>query len=404
MIEANDAQGIRKLLDDGLDVNTDLEIDEDTWMSIEYASILNAEDAVEVLLGAGCGTENDALLYAAQTNDPILLGRLVDVGFDPLCTDEQHAGLLHFAVQFNAEVSLGFALDHGCAIDTQDQFGDTPLAAAVQNKNSGLAKRLLEAGADPNCQTDGPMLLTASAQSDLPMCKLLIAYGANVNAADNSGMTPYLMAKETCEYNIMNLLLDNGAEQNPRIKSGNGTSVAKAAFNTAMGIEAKPGYELESTLKRSAYGVLKQRVKACLFDMFALSFIMAIGLSIIQLLLKFEEISTLLVYGLFMCLYALMGRESSIGMRMMDIKAYRIKDDGAPNFLQAMIRGFGNLMLPIEFLVGLFSKSHRTLSDLIGATAVEYNKAELWFEREKRERMRMNAGQGEESRISERRN
>ena len=122
----------------------------------------------------------------------------------------------------------------------------TDLFAAVKNNDISEVKRLLEAGADPNAmdndsdnvlmnaamyasaacmnallqKTANPNIKNKHQQTalmyctnDLEKCKLLIQYGADVNAKAKSGNTALLIASVGNQpYTILKLLLDNKAD------------------------------------------------------------------------------------------------------------------------------------------------------------------------------------------------
>ncbi|HEX5045711.1 MAG TPA: ankyrin repeat domain-containing protein [Gammaproteobacteria bacterium] len=125
-------------------------------------------------------------------------------------------------------------LDAGARVNAVDWYGETPLWAAVDLRNLelgpgndghnglredayALAKRLLEAGADPNVRTKefpherryvvGPIgsvawvdltgqtpFLRAAAAGDLTAMRLLLEHGADPNIATYGGTTPLMVA------------------------------------------------------------------------------------------------------------------------------------------------------------------------------------------------------------------
>ncbi|KAL2261297.1 hypothetical protein VTK26DRAFT_4439 [Humicola hyalothermophila] len=87
--------------------------------------------------------------------------------------------------------------DQGQAINTgRSALDHTPLHNAVVDNNLGLAKALLEAGANANCAARGGMtpLHYASFQRNVEMVRLLKSYGANLDALTDKGRSVLFFA------------------------------------------------------------------------------------------------------------------------------------------------------------------------------------------------------------------
>jgi ankyrin repeat protein len=103
------------------------------------------------------------------------------------------------------------------------------LQAAVERKDSGLVKSLLDSGADPNGgdQWGRPLLIRAIGLGQSEIVKLLIASGADINAtitsSDNSTPLHWAAGGGVCAPNleIAKLLLMKGAEVDAKTKVGN---------------------------------------------------------------------------------------------------------------------------------------------------------------------------------------
>lgn len=118
------------------------------------------------------------------------------------------------------------------ALEIMNRDGQTPLAIAIAQKNSGAVACLLQAGASANYKdfSDQTPLhqackhltteTTGESSELVEIMKLLIGYGAQVNAQDSSSRTPlHIIAKEqyqnpvTCAHAVaaIKLLRDNEA-------------------------------------------------------------------------------------------------------------------------------------------------------------------------------------------------
>ncbi|KLU85305.1 hypothetical protein MAPG_04333 [Magnaporthiopsis poae ATCC 64411] len=108
-------------------------------------------------------------------------------------------------------------LDSGFDINTQDHFGSSALWYAARNNHKDLVEMLLaERRADPNLvDQDGESLLhhmaTFKSAVPLPILKVLIEHGANVNATNIEGKTPLHVHDNP---DIIALLCNHGADVN----------------------------------------------------------------------------------------------------------------------------------------------------------------------------------------------
>jgi len=73
------------------------------------------------------------------------------------------------------------ALQKGVSIDSQDEFGETPLLIISRTGKIGCMKFLLDKGANPNVQdnTGWSALINVSREGNLKAAKLLFEFGAN---------------------------------------------------------------------------------------------------------------------------------------------------------------------------------------------------------------------------------
>ena len=96
---------------------------------------------------------------------------------------------------------------------------ETPLHAAAASGSIPLVKLLLKYGADVNCmRNDQSPLETAIENGKLPMIKFLLKAGADVNAGGNK--TPLMRAVDGDRMDIVRALLDAGADVNTVTSSG----------------------------------------------------------------------------------------------------------------------------------------------------------------------------------------
>lgn len=102
------------------------------------------------------------------------------------------------------------------SLDTPDDFGETPLIAAVKAHNSAVVNYLLTLGASVNARNelderDAP-LHYACLEGDLSTVRVLLAAGAEVDILNQQRMTPLMYAVQAGHSPVAQLLLTAGAD------------------------------------------------------------------------------------------------------------------------------------------------------------------------------------------------
>jgi ankyrin repeat protein len=126
----------------------------------------------------------------------------------------------------------------GTDADLEDPHdGSTALSDAVLAGRVEAAERLIGAGADvDHTDVTGETLLMAAVMNrDLPMARLVIAHGADVNARTRLG-TPLILAAATRSAAMANLLLEAGAAVDGTTEDGE-TPLARAASDPQGSLE-----------------------------------------------------------------------------------------------------------------------------------------------------------------------
>lgn len=117
-------------------------------------------------------------------------------------------------------------------IDGKDSSGNSPLMIASKFGRYDMVKYLLDKGANidtKNYDDETALTMTfniSNLQNDriLPIVKLLIKRGANINCQRNyDGFTPLILASQYGLVKIVKLLLNMGADINHRDAKGNST-------------------------------------------------------------------------------------------------------------------------------------------------------------------------------------
>ncbi len=172
----------------------------------------------------------------AENRGVILSTIAVSVIACPLiATAASDTALLLDAVQADDRAAVVKLLAQGAEVNAQRPDGATALAWAVFRCNAGIARQLLDAGADPDLANElgiGPLWLAIQAHS-ADMVELLLDNGADPNIARESGESPLMAAARSGQIDVMELLLDRGADANACEKKFGQTALMWAAGNPA---------------------------------------------------------------------------------------------------------------------------------------------------------------------------
>ena len=282
---------VQLLLESGADPNHASPTGETPLMVAARTGVI---DSVASLLDHGAdplARENwmgqTALMWAAAERHVDVIAPLVEAGAEVDSRTDSGFTSLMFATRLGHIETVDALLDAGADIRQTLPDGTSPLVVAVINAHYDLAVRLLERGADPNASEQGwtalhqlvwtrrpntnknqhnPSPRQSGRVTDLELVKALVAHGADVNARQTKepqdgyrnmlnriDATPFLLAAKVVDLDLMELLLDLGAD--PMLTNEDGTT----ALLVAAGIAVWPNESAGS--KEEAFEAVKLMIE-----------------------------------------------------------------------------------------------------------------------------------------------
>ena len=171
-----------------------------------------------------------SLDVAAKRGDLATVKSLLEQGVD---INETTA--LIDAVIYNHFEIVEILLQHGADVNKKDEFGETAICRAIDSgcgeKDIKILELLLKNGANPNDKyismdsfpegPHDPLILHAARYGYLEKVKMLIDYGAKVDAKDEELTTALQAAVCRGQLDVAKFLLDNGADVNSKNIYGN---------------------------------------------------------------------------------------------------------------------------------------------------------------------------------------
>lgn len=127
------------------------------------------------------------------------------------------------AIRNNNQIEVKKYLDKGADINAKNDLGETPLILACGYNNKDIVQQLLlQSGIDINAQaisakcygTGFTALMLATQVAHKDIVQLLLEAGADPNCKDNGGVTALMLAARGAHKDIVQLLLEAGADPN----------------------------------------------------------------------------------------------------------------------------------------------------------------------------------------------
>ena len=203
--------------------------------ALHHAVRSGNREIVQLLLDAGADIEQRDLAGVTALTAAIEAGRDANVaellrrGAKPEAPGRSGASPLTVAAFFGREAVAAELLALKVAVDTEDNTGKDALTYACARGFTRIVRRLIDAGADPNrrhAHALTALTWAAGHSNDVPesdglaTVELLLARGADINAADDRGRTALMTAAELGREGIVRRLLAAGADERLRDSQG----------------------------------------------------------------------------------------------------------------------------------------------------------------------------------------
>ncbi|OCK80556.1 structural determinants For improved thermal stability of designed ankyrin repeat protein with A redesigned C capping module [Lepidopterella palustris CBS 459.81] len=137
---------------------------------------------------------------------------LLRYGVSPDSCDERRQTPLHGAAWVGNDEAVSILHKAGADIDWADELGRTPLMKAAYCCRERAVETLLDCGAEVNAQDEVGLtalhlaLRTGYIFQDFSCIRILLSKGASIRAVDCSGMSPWDVANELGEPEIIRLV------------------------------------------------------------------------------------------------------------------------------------------------------------------------------------------------------
>ena len=200
------------------------------------AVILDDRAAVKKLLAGGADVnersyvDRTALMFASTAETAAIL---IDAGADPDLMDLFNSTALWNMANSGyvepAKILLSRFSVSGLDLENHGSYGDTPLMRAALMGHMEMARLLLSYGANINAVNNygTTALILAAAEGHSDMVRFLVSSGADINAQNDNGDTALIQAAYNGSAEDVRILLDAGAD--PGVAAGDGKNAADLA-------------------------------------------------------------------------------------------------------------------------------------------------------------------------------
>ncbi|KAI8746585.1 serine/threonine-protein phosphatase 6 regulatory ankyrin repeat subunit B [Biomphalaria glabrata] len=240
-VKLGDIQNMQILLDAGLDINR-VHDNKTPLMSAVHKEVINflLNNGADVNLKTNTTPLINAISSGHFSESAVL--RIVDsfLKKGAILEDTDAYGctaLIASVKSRHRKMVLKYLLDMGADVNRRNKDGLTALHVASAENKFDCAKALLKYGADVNLKCNAGCSPLHNAMQNERLVALFLEYNANVNATDDLGNTPLLLAVKRFEgpVKLVKLLIASGSDVNHKDHSGmSALLVAAEKLNTSI--------------------------------------------------------------------------------------------------------------------------------------------------------------------------
>ncbi len=210
----NNKTAIEQLLAHGADINARTNLGK---RPLHYAAEMDVGEREEMRKALGLSSKSPNPMPVAA-GDEEALGALLASGANINVRDDSGCTPLHLAALNGLKSKVAFLLAHGATVNANDNFLSTPLHLAVLRFHPEVMKSLLTNKADVNAPSNAmPKLMIGSEPGRFGLTRYGFYWGI---VASNGGDTPLHWACEVGNKEAVELLLASGAEVNAADHAG----------------------------------------------------------------------------------------------------------------------------------------------------------------------------------------
>ncbi|WP_157149433.1 ankyrin repeat domain-containing protein [Brachyspira pilosicoli] len=157
----------------------------------------------------------NALMEAVRTGNIEIAKLLIEHNSDINIKNKDGKNMIMIACEKGNEEMFNLLIENNADINEKSSWGASALIYASEKGNINIMQYLIDNGIDVNGKADDngdtPLLWAVTGENPYEASKLLIENGADINAANDSGVAPAtILAASTPK--VVKLLKDNGAD------------------------------------------------------------------------------------------------------------------------------------------------------------------------------------------------
>ena len=186
-----------------------------------------AGKASRYLISRGVEVSTGGAIEAAEDGETRILRNLERAGIDLGDSDASGFTPLLAAVRSGKESTIEFLMERNEVVENINAFTalekETPLSAALRERDFELASMLIEAGAevDVDIKRGRPFVIDAIEKQDAEMIDFLFSHGADVEYRGAFPISAFAVAASLDNFELMQRCLKEGAAVDTRGESGN---------------------------------------------------------------------------------------------------------------------------------------------------------------------------------------